>query len=1062
MSANNSWYGRVGKALAALLLAGGLLTWWTVSQTNRTMHEDLRRQVQMVAQGLDRDAVAELTGTDADLGAPSYLRVKEQLAAARSSSPRCRFLYLMSRRPDGTVFFLVDSEPAASKDCSPPGQVYSEASKACLRAFSNQSSVLDGPTADRWGVWVSGFVPIFAPLTAGSSSSLGGSRELMAVLGMDIDARTWRGLLVRSAWPPVALTLVLAAILLLGSALLAWRSQILGIPPRWMRHLEASLTAVVGMILTLFTAWLVCGRMADERKQAFEQLAANQTEAVAETLHFLRDTELASLERFFESSENVTAEEFRYFTAYLAKNPSVQAWEWVPFVQAGGKSRFEADARAVGAMVGRIWQLGAQGKREPASGREGYYPVFQAAPLAGNEWVRGYDLGSNPLCRAMLEDAVRTGRPSASDPTTLGKDPGRVMLISRPVFSNGEPKRVRGFVLAVLRMGSLLHSDAQDKAVLQELSILRTDGTSESLATSWGAGSPPSTGLSARRLIFAFGRVFSLNAYAGTKAFSASPMREWALTFLGGMVLTGLLSVGTSMFLGRREEVKRLVAERELLAKAIAQATEAIFITDAKARIQYVNPAFVSLTGYSREDVIGKTPRILKSGKHEIAFYREMWKTLLSGKAWQGNLVNKKKDGTLFTEESTISPILDSSNQIVSFVAVKRDITQELIIQTQLNQAQKMESVGRLAGGVAHDFNNMLCVILGHTEMALADVGPSHPLFGDLEAIRSSAKRSADLTRQLLAFSRQQPISPKVIDLNENIAGMLNMLSPLIGEDIRIDSQLDNALWLVKMDPSQIDQIMVNLCVNARDAISGGGTITIEASNRMLDADFCASQADAVPGAYVQISVSDTGCGIDKVTQAHIFEPFFTTKAIGKGTGLGLATVYGIAKQNGGFINVYSELGQGSSFRVYLPRHVGESELPQRVEEPPQRGNETILLVEDEPAIMNMTKMILERLGYSVLAAGSPDEAVALAKADPGRINLLITDVIMPEMNGRELAKKLRAHIPHLKCLFMSGYTANVISPHGILEPGVCFIQKPFSMGNLAAKIREALDSQPE
>jgi len=391
----------------------------------------------------------------------------------------------------------------------------------------------------------------------------------------------------------------------------------------------------------------------------------------------------------------------------------------------------------------------------------------------------------------------------------------------------------------------------------------------------------------------------------------------------------------------------------------------------------------------------------------------------------------------------------------------KRDISLEPSMQSQLGQAQKMESVGRLAGGVAHGFNNMLCVILGHAEMALAEIDREHPLFDSLQAIKSSAQRSADLTRQLLAFSRQQPISPKEMDLNQSIEGMLGMLGHLIGDDVRIEFLPGKYLWLVKMDPSQIDQIMANLCVNARDAIDDVGTITIQTGNRRLDESYCAENVGAMPGEYVRLTVGDTGRGIDDETKAHIFEPFFTTKEVGKGTGLGLATVYGIVKQNQGVINVSSEPGHGTAFTIHLPRYVGGAALPQTVAEGPKPGHETILLVEDEPAIMDVTKMMLEEFGYTVLATSSPGDALRLAESHTGRISLLITDVIMPKMNGRQLSKSLVARYPYLKCLFMSGYTANIIAQHGMLDPGVRFIQKPFSMRELSAKIRDVLDFQP-
>ena len=381
-------------------------------------------------------------------------------------------------------------------------------------------------------------------------------------------------------------------------------------------------------------------------------------------------------------------------------------------------------------------------------------------------------------------------------------------------------------------------------------------------------------------------------------------------------------------------------------------------------------------------------------------------------------------------------------------------------LQAQLTQAQKMESVGRLAGGVAHDFNNMLGVILGHTEMALDQVDPAVPLYASLQAVHQAGQRSAALTRQLLAFARKQTVAPRVIDINDTVEGMLQMLRRLIGEDIDLLWQPGRNLQPVKVDPSQIDQILVNLCVNARDAITGQGKITIETDSKTLDEAYCADHLGFLPGEYLLLEVSDDGCGMDQSILSQIFEPFFTTKEQGKGTGLGLASVFGMVKQNNGFINVYSEPGQGTTFKIYLPAYAKKSAgVEEKAPElPAERGHETILLVEDEPAILKMTTMMLERLGYTVVAAATPGEAVHLAHEYRGRIDLLMTDVVMPEMNGRDLAGNLLSHYPELKRLFMSGYTANVIAHHGVLDEGVHFIQKPFSMKDLGGKLREALE----
>jgi len=399
-----------------------------------------------------------------------------------------------------------------------------------------------------------------------------------------------------------------------------------------------------------------------------------------------------------------------------------------------------------------------------------------------------------------------------------------------------------------------------------------------------------------------------------------------------------------------------------------------------------------------------------------------------------------------------------------------QDITERKLVEEekgrlegQLQQAVKMETVGRLAGGIAHDFNNMLGVILGHTELALSQVDPAQPLHADLSEIDRAARRSADLTRQLLAFARKQTVSPVVLDLNATVAGTLKMLHRLLGENVDLAWRPGAGLWPIKMDPSQVDQILANLCVNARDSISGHGTLSIETGNASCDEAYCESHPEVAPGEYVRLVVSDTGCGMDKQTQAHLFEPFFTTKGQGKGTGLGLATLYGMVKQNDGFVHVSSEPGAGTTFTIYLPRHHGQAQQDGVAEtvNPPSRvgrGHETILLVEDEPAILKVTRRMLERQGYVVLPAGTPADAIRLAGLHPGEIQLLVTDVIMPGMNGSDLARSLLSLHPGLKRLFMSGYTADVIAQQGVISDGVNFIQKPFTTEGLAQAVRAALE----
>ena len=514
----------------------------------------------------------------------------------------------------------------------------------------------------------------------------------------------------------------------------------------------------------------------------------------------------------------------------------------------------------------------------------------------------------------------------------------------------------------------------------------------------------------------------------------------------------------------RKKAEEALRESEERFRTLVDSAPEGIFV-QADGRFLFVNPALVRMLGAARpEDLIGQDILALIAPEFHAAVRDRIRRQRETGQiASPMEQEYLRLDGTRIPVETTAVPVKyagrDAYLVFLRDVAERRRVEQEKQnLQAQLAQAQKMDSIGRLAGGVAHDFNNMLGVILGQAELALDELESASPLRTGLQEIRKAAIRSGDLTRQLLAFARKQTIAPHALDLNETVEGMLKMLRRLIGENVELAWRPCPVPARVKMDPSQIDQILANLCVNARDAVGDKGHVAIETGLAAFDGAYCAAHAGFLPGRFVMLAVRDDGCGMDTQTLLRLFEPFFTTKEIGKGTGLGLATVYGIVKQNKGFIDVDSEPGQGSTFRIYLPqlRETGAAEAP-AAPSPIPGGHETILLVEDEPALLNMTRMMLEQIGYRVLPAASPAEALRLAKRESGRIDLLMTDVIMPQMNGRDLGQVLAEEVPGLKRLFMSGYTADVIASHGILEPGVHFIAKPFTPAELAAKIREAL-----
>jgi PAS domain S-box-containing protein len=527
-----------------------------------------------------------------------------------------------------------------------------------------------------------------------------------------------------------------------------------------------------------------------------------------------------------------------------------------------------------------------------------------------------------------------------------------------------------------------------------------------------------------------------------------------------------VLSIATDITERKRAEETLAESQRELAA-IFDTAADGILLAETEGgKFRSANVSICRMLGYSQDEMLDLGVSDILPKEDMAHGFEEFERHVKGESALSVNLRLKKKDGSVFFADVSSAPVTLGSKSLL--VGIFRDITERkraeserATLEAQVRQAQKMESVGRLAGGVAHDFNNMLSVILGHAELALAQVDLTLPLHADLEEIYKAAMRSADLTRQLLAFARKQTVAPTVLDLNESVGAILTMLRRLIGEDIDLVWRPGENLWRIRVDPSQIDQILANLCVNARDAIAGVGKVTIETETVTFDDAYCANHLGFVPGEYVRLAVSDDGCGMDTNTLSHVFEPFFTTKVMGQGTGLGLSTVYGIVKQNSGFINVYSEPKHGTTFTIYLPRHVGKA-VQARAEgatRPARRGHETILLVEDESSILTLTKRLLENQGYTVLAASTPGEAISLAKDHAGEIHLLMTDVVMPEMNGRDLAAKLLSLSPHIKCLFTSGYTANVIAHHGVLDEDVHFIQKPFSLEVLATKVRDALDA---
>ncbi|MGD9611602.1 MAG: PAS domain S-box protein [Kiritimatiellia bacterium] len=984
-------------ALALVFIAGASV--FAALRADRALRADLLQQGQLVAASICPDRVAALTGTPDDLGSPAYLHFKRRLAKIRAALPDCRFAYLMARQPDGTVVFLVDNEPDGSPDGSPPGQAYTNLTPELRSVLEESRAVVEGPHPDPWGTWVSALVPV-----AVSDS------DRPVLVGLDVDARRWKWIVASSATLPAGLTAVAILLGLLAVELFGSRRE--------LRRRKSELEASERRLLDL---------AAQSRTVAWEIDAAGlytYVSPVAETVFGYRPDELVGKMHFHDLHPEEGREAFRQslIAAFARREPFVD---------------FENVVQTKGGQIGWV-----STNAIPVLDRDGNLRGY-----------RGNDM--DVTARRKAQDELRASE--AQKKTILDRIPANVALLDRnyrvrwanqtaAVSAGRRPEEMVGQPCHVF-----WGDPAKPCADCPAAEAFRTRRDHQKIVRTpdgrvWDESAVPL--LDDAGALVAVVEI-ALDITERTRA----EERMRALLEESNQARQALLGI--------LEDHERAEADLKRLATAIEQSADSIVVADPRAAIQYVNPAFETVTGYRRAEVLGQNPRLLHSGQQNAAFYQAMWATLASGKTWRGRIVNRRKDGTLYTEDALISPVTDAAGQTINYVAVKRDVTEELRLAAQLNQIQKMESIGRLAGGVAHDFNNMLTIILGHAEMILLRKHLDPDLRNHLEEVQRAALDSAAIVRQLQAFARKQTIAPRIIDLNPEVGGAIQMLQRLIGEDVQLAWRPSAALWPVKVDPAQVDQMLVNLCVNARDAIAGVGQIAIETDNAVLDADFCATHPGAFPGEYARLTVRDTGCGMDPETLGHVFEPFYTTKAPGKGTGLGLAMVYGVVKQNGGYIDVASAEGQGTVVQIYLPRHGDEvaSAPPAVPDAPPATDRKTILLVEDEPSILALTAEVLNNLGYAVRAAHSPVEAIRLAKEHPGEIHLLLTDVVMPGMNGRDLARTLQNLRPGLRFLFMSGYTADVIAHNGLLDEGLHFIHKPFTKAALAVKIREALEA---
>ncbi len=506
------------------------------------------------------------------------------------------------------------------------------------------------------------------------------------------------------------------------------------------------------------------------------------------------------------------------------------------------------------------------------------------------------------------------------------------------------------------------------------------------------------------------------------------------------------------------EDTDTQSVDQERLAIAVENTAEAIVITDTSGNIQYVNPAFEAITGYSLAEVLAQNISILASGHHDPSFFKQMWDCLQRGEIWRGRFINKKKDHTLYETEATISPVKNPAGDIIHFVSVYRDRTREAQLEKQLRQAQKMEAIGTLAGGIAHDFNNLLLGIQGNISLSLLELGTESPLFGNLKKIEQYVQSGVELTRQLLGFARGGKYEVRLTEINRLLKEQ-NLLFSRANKSVVIEEDLDTNLWNVEADQDQIEQVILNIYMNAIQAMSAGGTLTVRTENIAINEErYTPYRVKA--GDYIKVTVADTGVGMDEKTQRRIFDPFFTTREMGRGKGLGLASVYGIIKNHGGFINVDSQPDRGTCFEIYLPASRRPAPLKQQAVEEFSRGSETVLLVDDEEMIIDVGRRMLEKLGYIALTASNGREAIEIYKRRSQDISLVILDMVMPQISGGETFDRLKEINPAINVILCSGYSIDGQASE-ILQRGCkAFIQKPFNLKTLSQHIRAVLNNK--
>lgn len=974
-------------------------------------------QAELISEGINIKDLESLEGSPADLHKPQYSRLKNQLRSVKEILSDAKFIYIMGKDENNRTFFFVDSESPGSPDESGPGDLYEENDPYIEKVFSENSAICTPPMKDKWGTWISALVPILNPVNS----------KVEYLLGIDIDASMWKRMILKDMLGSIIMFFSLA---LFVAAFLFFYKRPSNHGRNFFReHSEIFTVIFAGIIFTSLVYVEYSKRYSRDAAGNFIRVSSPKILSFGDELRKTSEVKLEGLSKLFESSDLVTEEEFIFYTNHLFEGKSIKAWGYIH------DSTFFLN-------------------------------------ISGKKINIGHELKNDILFSAAVHASELSGMTTSSGIFNCFEDPRtKGVFIVKPVIKNGKNQ---GFVFAAVNLSRMLYESIKksgfDKDIvldlfelypLKEPNFITSSRKDDALIKH-----DPAAGYRKEDVFstfYGYGKTFVVSAHTLSGKKYKTEM-SWMIIIVG-LFFTISLAMFTSSLVYTKKILSVKVAERteELLKNqkklneitghlefVLGTTKTGISIVDENYNIQYIDTGWRKIYG--------------NPSKKKCYEYFMNEKTVCSGCNVEKALSSMDvfiserilpKEKNRLVRVHTIPFISDDGTKLIANFNV--DITEQRDVEEQLRQSQKMESIGRLAGGIAHDFNNMLQVITGYVDIALMKTASDDPLRKLLDEIYRASDRAASLTRQLLTFARKDITHPKIIDLNESVSETVKMLKILVGEEISVEWRPVNNIPKIRIDPSQIDQILANLVINAKDAIQGKGTITIATKMTVVDYVPQHKRSEITPGDYAVFSVADSGRGIDRETIEKIFEPFFTTKKAGKGTGLGLSTVFGIVRQNNGFIDVKSEPGSGTIFSIFLPACY-EQEETDTSEKTTETGIQAkIMLVEDEPMLLFMTEELLIESGALVFSYQNSIEALKAFKDDPS-FDLLITDVGMPDMDGYSLASGIRDIKPPVRILFMSGYSPDKIQKNSFLQE-INYIQKPFKSADFIKVVRKVLSA---